>query len=112
MKCKRCGKLVGVTRRGQAIADGVVCYACLDELGFRKSDRTIKPWLYEYWEIQDGPMRIKYNQAARKAKHEDWMRAHPEFQAVIDVLNEDEDFSPSDDENDEISEDTDIDQAE
>ena len=102
MKCKRCGKLVGVTRRGQAIADGCVCYKCLDELGFSKSDRTIKPWLYEYWEIKDGPMRIHYNQAARKAKHEDWMKAHPEFQAIMDVLNEDEeDLSPTESEEDE-----------
>ena len=106
MKCKRCGKGgIGVTRRGQSIADGVVWYSCLDELGFKKSDRTIKPWLYEYWEIKDGPMRIKYNQAARRAKHEDWMREHPEFQAVIDVLNEEDEpertDSPTDDEEDE-----------
>ena len=105
MKCKRCGKLVGVTRRGQAIADGVICYSCLDELGFRKSDRTIKPWLYEYWEIKDGPMRIKYNQAARKAKHEDWLRNHPEFNDFFAYLDEK-------DKEAEISEDTDIDQAE
>ena len=110
MKCERCGKLIGITRRGQAIADGYVCYPCLDELGFRKSDRSIKPWIYEYWEIKDGPMRIKYNQAARKAKHEDWMRAHPEFQAALDVLDEDEDLSPSDDEEVKKSEDTDIDE--
>lgn len=103
MKCKRCGKIVGVTRRGQAIADGVVCYSCLDELGFSKSDRTIKPWLYEYWEIKDGPMRIKYNQAARKAKHEDWLREHPEFNGLFALLNEN-------DEEAEKSEDTDIDQ--
>lgn len=103
MKCKRCGKGgIGITRRGQAIADGYVCYSCLDELGFKKSDRTIKPWLYEYWEIKDGPTRIEYNRAARKAKHEEWMREHPEFQAVLDVLNEDEDDeSPVDDEEDE-----------
>lgn len=102
MKCKRCGKGIGLTRRGQAIADGYICYKCLDELGFDNSNRGVKRWIYEYWEIKDGPMRIKYNQAARKAKHEDWMRAHPEFQAALDVLDEvEEDASPSDDEEDE-----------
>lgn len=104
MKCERCGKGIGVTRRGQALADGYICYKCLDELGFDKSNRGVKRWTLAYWEIKDGPMRIKYNQAARKAKHEDWMRAHPEFQAVLDVLNDD-------DEIDENAEDTDIDQA-
>ena len=47
-------------------------------------------------------MRIKYNQAARKAKHEDWMRAHPEFAAALAVLDED-------DEEAENTEDIDID---
>ena len=102
MKCERCGKGIGVTRRGQAIADGYICYKCLDELGFDKKDRGVKRWVYSYWEIKDGPNRIHYNQAARKGKHEDWMRDHPEFQAVLDVLNEDEaDSSPLDDEEDE-----------
>lgn len=103
MKCKRCGKGgIGVTRRGQAIADGVVCYSCLDELGFSKSDRTIKPWLYEYWEIENGKSRINYTRAARKGKHEDWLRDNPEFAAVVDFLKGDDDDSPSENEEDEI----------
>ena len=103
MKCERCGKGIGVTRRGQALADGYICYKCLDELGFDKSKRGVKRWTLSYWEIKDGPTRINYNRAARKGKHEDWMREHPEFQAILDVLNED-------DENAENSEDTDIDE--
>lgn len=97
MKCERCGKGIGVTRRGQALSNGYICYKCLDELGFDKSKRSIKPWIYEYWEIKDGPDRIKYNQAARKGKQEDWLRDHPEFAAVVDFLKEDDEASPSED---------------
>ena len=102
MKCERCGKGIGVVRRGQALSDGYICYKCLDEIGFDKK-RSVMPWPLAYWEIKDGPMRIKYNQAARKAKHEDWMREHPEFAAAFAVLDED-------DEEAENSEDADIDQ--
>ena len=105
MKCERCGKGIGVTRRGQALSNGYICYKCLDELGFDKSKRSIKPWIYEYWEIKDGPDRIKYNQAARKGKQEDWLRDHPEFAAVVDFLKEDDEQTEND-------EDTYIDEAE
>lgn len=107
MKCERCGKGIGVVRRGQMLSDGYICYSCLDELGFDKTKfkRGVKAWPLAYWEIKDGPMRIKYNQAARKAKHEDWMRAHPEFAAALAVLDED-------DEEAENTEDTDIDETE
>lgn len=105
MKCERCGKGVGVTRRGQAIADGYICYKCLDELGFSKKDRGPRRWTLSYWEIKDGPDRIHYNQAARKAKHEDWLREHPEFVDALAVLDEA-------DEEAEIDEDTDIDEDE
>lgn len=54
MKCERCGKGIGLVRRGQAIADGYVCYSCLDELGFDKSERGVKRWLYSYDEIKNG----------------------------------------------------------
>lgn len=100
MKCERCGKGIGVTRRGQALSDGYICYKCLDELGFDKSKRSIKPWLLAYWEIKDGPDRINYNRAARKGKHEDWLKAHPDIVAALAVL----------DENDEDQENIDIDQ--
>lgn len=92
MKCERCGKGIGVVRRGQMLADGFICYPCLDELGFDKTKfkRGVKAWPLAYWEIKDGPMRIKYNQAARKAKHEDWLREHPEFVAALAVLDEDD----------------------
>lgn len=107
MKCLHCGKGgIGLTRRGQAIADGVVCYDCLDKLGFSKSDRTIKPWLLSYWEIENGKDNIERTRYERKKKHEQWMADHPEFQAVLDVLDEDEeadeDESPTDDEEDDI----------
>lgn len=100
MKCERCGKMVGVTRRGQPIADGYICYKCLDELGFDKSTRSIERWPLAYWEIKDGPTRIKYNRAARKGKHEDWLRDHPEAAAFFDALGE-EDETEEIDENDE-----------
>ena len=54
MKCERCGKGIGVTRRGQAIADGYICYKCLDELGFDKKERGIKRWIYTYDQIKNG----------------------------------------------------------
>ena len=107
MKCERCGKGIGLVRRGQMIADGYVCYSCLDELGFDKNKfkRGVKAWPLAYWEIKDGPMRIKYNQAARKAKHEDWMKERPEFAAVLAVLDEN-------DEEAEIIEDIDVEEEE
>lgn len=105
MKCERCGKGIGVVRRGQMLHDGYICYSCLDELGFdkKKFKRGISAWPLSYWEIKDGPMRIKYNQAARKAKHEDWLREHPEAAAFFAELMKD-------DEEPENTEDTDIDQ--
>ena len=54
MKCLRCGKGIGLVRRGQAIADGYVCYQCLDELGFDKSERGITRWTYTFDQIKDG----------------------------------------------------------
>ena len=92
MKCERCGKLIGVTRRGQALSDGYICYKCLDELGFDKNKykRGVKAWTLAYWEIKDGPTRINYNRAARKGKHEDWLRAHPEEAAFFDELMKDD----------------------
>lgn len=54
MKCERCGKAIGLVRRGQAIADGYVCYSCLDELGFDKSERGVKRWTYTYDQIKNG----------------------------------------------------------
>lgn len=88
MRCERCGKGIGVTRRGQAIYDGYICYKCLDELGFDKSTRSVKRWNLAYWEIKDGPTRINYNRAARKGKHEDWLREHPDLAALIDALDD------------------------
>ena len=105
MKCERCGKGIGVTRRGQALSDGYICYKCLDELGFSKKDRGVKRWTLAYWEIKDGPDRINYNRAARKGKHEDWLRDHPEFVDALAVLDEADDEA-------EIDEDTDIDEDE
>lgn len=107
MKCARCGKGIGVVRRGQVLADGYICYSCLDELGFDKSKfkRGIKAWPLAYWEIKDGPTRIHYNRAARKAKHEDWLRDHPEHAAFFEALMED-------DEEAEKVEDTDIEEVE
>jgi len=111
MKCERCGKLIGVTRRGQALFDGYICYRCLDELGFEnKGDykRGIKPWTLAYWEIKDGPARINYNRAARIEKHEEWKRNNPELAADMAAFFEALDGS---DENDENQEDIDIDEA-
>ena len=106
MKCERCGKGIGVVRRGQAIADGYICYGCLDELGFDKTKfkRSAKRWTLSYWEIKDGPMRIHYNQAAREGKHEDWLRDHPEHAAFFEELM-------ADGENAEKMEDIDIEEA-
>ena len=104
MKCERCGKLIGVTRRGQALSDGYICYKCLDEIGFDKSTRSIKPWTLAYWEIKDGPTRINYNRAARKGKHEDWLRDHPSEAAFFDQLGggyDEGDETEETDENDE-----------
>lgn len=98
MKCKKCGKGIGLTRRGQAIADGYICYKCLDELGFSKQGRGAKRWTLSYWEIKDGPDRIQYNRAARQGKHEDWLRDHPDAAALFDGLE------PADDEEAEIVE--------
>jgi hypothetical protein len=98
MKCKKCGKGIGLTRRGKAIADGYICYKCLDELGFSKQGRGVKRWTLSYWEIKDGPDRIQYNRAARQGKHEDWLRAHPDAAAFFDELE------PGDDEEAEIVE--------
>ncbi|MBQ1571144.1 MAG: hypothetical protein IIZ78_08480 [Clostridiales bacterium] len=105
MKCERCGKGIGVTRRGQALADGYICYKCLDELGFDKSKRSIKPWTLAYWEIKDGPNRINYNRAARKGKHEDWLQEHQDIAAFLNELT-------ADDEEQENAEDTYIDEDE
>ena len=96
MKCERCRKLIGVTRRGQALSDGYICYKCLDEIGFDKSARSIKPWNLAYWEIKDGPTRINYNRAARRGKHEDWLRDNPELAAALAVLAEDDEIDEKD----------------
>ena len=101
MKCKRCGKGVGLTRRGQPIADGYICFPCLDELGFDKKCRGAKRWTLAYWEIKDGPDRIHYNQAARKGKHEDWMEKHSDLAAVFNTLEEDSTEAVETDENQE-----------
>ena len=50
MKCERCGKGIGVVRRGQALSDGYICYKCLDEIGFDKK-RTVMPWPLTYREV-------------------------------------------------------------
>ena len=50
MKCERCGKGLGVVRRGQALSDGYMCYKCLDEIGFDKK-RTVVPWPLTYREV-------------------------------------------------------------
>jgi len=98
MRCERCGKGIGVTRRGQAIHDGYICYKCLDELGFDKSTRSMKRWDLAYWEIKDGPTRINYNRAARQGKYEDWLRDHPEMVARINALCGDSEDEPEEDE--------------
>lgn len=54
MKCARCGKGIGIVRRGQAIADGYICYQCLDELGFDKKERGVTRWVYTYEQIKNG----------------------------------------------------------
>ena len=54
MKCNRCGKGIGVARRGQVLADGYICYKCLDEIGFDKK-RTITPWPLTYREVIGEP---------------------------------------------------------
>lgn len=50
MKCERCGKGIGVVRRGQALSDGYICYKCLDEIGFDKK-RSVTPWPLTYREV-------------------------------------------------------------
>lgn len=54
MKCERCGKGIGVVRRGQALSDGYICYKCLDEIGFDKK-RTVTPWPLSYREVIGEP---------------------------------------------------------
>lgn len=54
MKCKRCGKGIGVVRRGQALSDGYICYKCLDEIGFDKK-RSVTPWPLTYREVISEP---------------------------------------------------------
>lgn len=54
MKCERCGKGLGVVRRGQALSDGYICYKCLDEIGFDKK-RTVTPWPLTYREVIGEP---------------------------------------------------------
>ena len=54
MKCERCGKGIGVVRRGQALSDGYICYKCLDEIGFDKK-RTVMPWPLTYREVIGEP---------------------------------------------------------
>lgn len=49
-KCKRCGANV---IRSVALADGVLCYKCFDELGFDKDDRKHHTTT-AYNEIKDG----------------------------------------------------------
>ena len=95
MKCKRCGKLIGVTRRGQAIQDGYICYKCMDELGFDKSDRQItKPLPYTYEEIERGKSNIWLVREEKKAKHEQWLEDHPEFVSALNILREDHEDGP------------------
>lgn len=54
MKCERCGKGIGMVRRGQALADGYICYKCLDEIRFEKK-RTVTPWSLTYREVIGEP---------------------------------------------------------
>lgn len=54
MKCERCGKGIGVVRRGQALSDGYICYKCLDEIGFDKK-RSVTPWPLTYREVIGEP---------------------------------------------------------
>lgn len=54
MKCERCGKGIGVVRRGQALSDGYICYKCLDEIGFDKK-RSVTPWPFTYREVIGEP---------------------------------------------------------
>ena len=54
MKCERCGKGIGVVRRGQVLADGYICYKCLDEIGCDRK-RTISPWPLTYSELIGEP---------------------------------------------------------
>ena len=54
MKCSRCGKGIGVTRRGQVLSDGYICYKCLDEIGCDRK-RTVSPWPLTYQEVIGEP---------------------------------------------------------
>ena len=56
MKCERCGKGIGVVRRGQALADGYICYKCLDEIGCDKK-RSVMPWTLTYSEVIGEPKK-------------------------------------------------------
>ena len=62
MKCERCGKGIGVTRRGQVLSDGYICYKCLDEIGCDRK-RTISPWPLTYQEVIGEPAQpvIKFS---------------------------------------------------
>jgi len=72
MKCKRCGKGVGLTRRGQAIADGYFFYKCLDELGFGKENRGVKRWTYTYDQIKNGKDALFAPRPAMKPNFEEY----------------------------------------
>lgn len=66
MKCERCGKGIGIVRRGQALADGYICYQCLDELGFDKAGRGAKRWTYTYDQIKNGKAALFSRPAVKK----------------------------------------------
>ena len=89
MKCKHCGKLIGITRRGQRILDGYICYKCMELLGFDKSDRDmLNPLPYEYEEICLGLDRVQEIRDAKKWKHEKWLKEHPDDAAFFEYLEE------------------------
>lgn len=67
MKCARCGKGIGVVRRGQPIADGYICYGCLDEMGYDNKEfkRSAKRWTLSYQDLKDGPAAY-YEKSAKE----------------------------------------------
>lgn len=56
MKCEKCGRGVGLVRRGMRFSDGKsVCFDCARILGFKpEKDWKMSIYLYSYEEIKDG----------------------------------------------------------
>ena len=87
MKCLKCGKTIGLLRRGQLILDGCVCYKCFAELGFTEDDRRMTGPAYYHWnDIQYGKAKYDALRWAKAKAYYEFLVQYEDNEKVYKIL--------------------------